>query len=190
MRRLYREGLRGPQARWSQTGLGYLPPLSARSRPTPVTGFCLGCFQRRRFRILAVVDDFTRECLALVADTSCQAHGWCAGGTAWQTHTIVRDNGTAICVAILNGCRYRQLALHVPGKRMQNAFVESFNGRLRDECLNETFMPALRKGCAGCMEARLQHRAPALCIGRLDTSSCVTIRDAPGSCCYQRSQRA
>ena len=61
----------------------------------------------RRFRIFAVVDDFTRECLVLVADTS------------------------------LPGLRV------VPGKPTQNAFIESFNGRLRDELLNETLFTSL-----------------------------------------------
>ncbi|MBB3358905.1 putative transposase [Novosphingobium sp. BK486] len=70
----------------------------------------------RRFRILCVVDDYTRECLALVADTS------------------LSDARVARELTGLLGMR---------GKPMHNGFVESFNGRLRDECLNETLFTSL-----------------------------------------------
>jgi putative transposase len=99
----------------------------------------------RRFRILAVVDDFTRECLTLVADTSLPAprvvreldriveiRGW--------PRMIVSDNGTEFTSnAILTWQQEHDVEWHyiAPGKPMQNGFVESFNGRLRDECLNE-----------------------------------------------------
>jgi putative transposase len=53
----------------------------------------------------------------------------------------VSDNGTELTsTAILRWCQERGIAWHyiAPGKPQQNAFAESFNGRLRDECLNET----------------------------------------------------
>ena len=106
----------------------------------------------RRFRILCVVDDHTRECLALVADTSLSgarvareldaiaaARGYPA--------SVVSDNGTELTsVAILGWRQARGVEWHyiAPGKPQQNAFVESFNGRLRDECLNETVFVSLR----------------------------------------------
>jgi len=99
----------------------------------------------RRFRILTLVDDFTRECLGLVVDTSltglrvgreldriAEARGYPA--------MMVSDNGTELTSnAILSWQEERGVAWHyiAPGKPMQNGFVESFNGRLRDECLNE-----------------------------------------------------
>ena len=100
----------------------------------------------RRFRIFAVFDDFTRECLALVADTSL------SGGrvareldavmkTRGRPVTIVSDNGTELTsMAILRWQAETGVAWHYiqPGKPQQNGFVESFNGRLRDELLNET----------------------------------------------------
>src|SRR5947209_17152658 len=105
----------------------------------------------RRFRILAIVDDFTRECLALIADTSLPGlrvvreldfliavRGYPA--------MCVSDNGTELTsMAILRWSQERQVEWHyiAPGKPQQNAFIESFIGRLRDELLNETLFTSL-----------------------------------------------
>jgi putative transposase len=99
----------------------------------------------RRFRILCVVDDYTRECLALVADTSLSGARVAREltglmGNRGKPHTVVSDNGTELTSsAILRWSQERRVEWHyiAPGKPMQNGFVESFNGRLRDECLNE-----------------------------------------------------
>jgi putative transposase len=99
----------------------------------------------RRFRILAVVDDFTRECLGLVADTSLTGPRVVREldrivEIRGRPHMIVSDNGTELTSnAILAWQQDHDIEWHyiAPGKPMQNAFVESFNGRLRDECLNE-----------------------------------------------------
>jgi len=59
---------------------------------------------------------------------------------------VVSDNGTELTsTAILRWSQKTAVAWHyiVPGKPQQNAFVESFNGRLRDECLNETLFTSL-----------------------------------------------
>jgi putative transposase len=98
----------------------------------------------RRFRILCIVDDFSRECLATVVDTSLSGVRVVREldrlilERATPT-TIVSDNGTELTSAVVLqwvpgrvNWRYIQ-----PGKPVQNAFVESFNSRLRDECLNE-----------------------------------------------------
>jgi putative transposase len=99
----------------------------------------------RRFRILTVVDDFTRECLRLVVDTSltglrvARELDQIAESRGYPC-MIVSDNGTELTSnAILAWQQDRQVEWHyiAPGKPMQNGFVESFNGRLRDECLNE-----------------------------------------------------
>ena len=98
----------------------------------------------RRFRILCVVDDFSRECLATVVDTS-------LGGvrvvreldrlTAERAlpRMVVSDNGTELTSCAVLRWATGRLEWHYiePGKPVQNAFVESFNSRLRDECLNE-----------------------------------------------------
>jgi len=105
----------------------------------------------RRFRMLAVVDDFTRECLALVADTSLS--GVRVGreldsiiARRGRPQTIVSDNGTELTsMAILRWSQDTSVEWHyiAPGKPTQNAFIESFNGRLRDELLNETLFRSL-----------------------------------------------
>jgi putative transposase len=99
----------------------------------------------RRFRILTVVDDFTRECLTLVADTSLTAPRVVREldrivESRGCPRMIVSDNGTEFTSnAILAWQQEHDVEWHyiAPGKPMQNGFVESFNGRLRDECLNE-----------------------------------------------------
>ena len=105
----------------------------------------------RRFRILAIVDDFTRECLALVADTSLPGLRVVRELDALvsaraRPAMIVSDNGTELTsMAMLRWSQDRQVEWHyiAPGKPQQNAFVESFNGRLRDELLNETLFNSL-----------------------------------------------
>jgi putative transposase len=105
----------------------------------------------RRFRILAVVDDFTRECLCLVADTSLSGLRVARELDAiilkrGRPVLCVSDNGTELTsMAILRWCQETTLEWHyiAPGKPTQNAFIESFNGRLRDELLNETLFVSL-----------------------------------------------
>lgn len=100
----------------------------------------------RRFRILNVIDDVTKRCLASVPDTSIsgvrvareltrliERHG--------KPKMIVSDNGTEFTSnAVLTWSGDAHVAWHfiAPGKPMQNGFIESFNGRMRDELLNET----------------------------------------------------
>ena len=99
----------------------------------------------RRIRTLNIVDDFTRECLAIEVDTSLSG-GRVArvldaiGSVRGFPQTIVMDNGTELTsLAMACWARDRKVRLHFiqPGKPTQNAFIESFNGRFRDECLNE-----------------------------------------------------
>jgi putative transposase len=107
----------------------------------------------RRFRILTVVDDFTRACLAIEVDTSL------GGRRAVQVlqrliesrgapTMLVTDNGPEFISRVLDAWAYgHSIELHFiePGKPNQNAYVESFNGRLRDECLNEHWFFSLNQ---------------------------------------------
>ena len=105
----------------------------------------------RRFRVLAVVDDRTRECLALVADTllpGSRVARELDGPVAVRGAPLVvaSDNRTEpASTATLRRCQERGVGWQytAPGKPQQNAFVESFLGRLRDECLNETLFRGL-----------------------------------------------
>ena len=97
------------------------------------------------FRVHAVADDFSRECLALVPDPSLS--GNCLTrelDVIIQLHripkTIVSDNGTEMArSAVLKWCQKTTVGWHytAPGKPMQNGLVESFNGSFKDECVNE-----------------------------------------------------
>jgi len=119
----------------------------------------------RRFRVLAVVDDFTREALCLVVDTS-------IGGARvvreleaviarrGRPAMIVSDNGTELTSrAVLDWTNRSGVEWHyiAPGKPTQNAFVESFNGRFRDECLNEEVFTSLAEARAVIERWRLDY---------------------------------
>jgi putative transposase len=105
----------------------------------------------RRFRILAIVDDCTRECLALAADTSLSGVRVARELDRLildrgKPKMIVSDNGSELTSnAILAWAGKTKVEWHyiAPGKPMQNGFIESFNGRLRDEFLNETLFSTL-----------------------------------------------
>ena len=99
----------------------------------------------RRIRTLNIVDDFTRECLAIEVDTSLSGVRVARvldaiASVRGYPQTIVMDNGTELTgIAMACWARDRKVRLHfiAPGKPTQNAYIESFNGRFRDECLNE-----------------------------------------------------
>ena len=101
----------------------------------------------RRFRILTVVDDCTRECLALVADTSLSGIRVARELNRLMVERgkrkmVVSDNGSELTSnAILTWADHSCVEWHyiAPGKPMQNAFIDSFNGRL----LNETLFTSL-----------------------------------------------
>ena len=105
----------------------------------------------RRFRALNVVDDVTRECLAAVPDTSISGRRVVRELTdliavRGKPGMIVSDNGTELTSnAVLKWCGEARVEWHYtsPGKPTENAFVESFNGRMRDELLNETLFANL-----------------------------------------------
>ncbi|MGV4794766.1 IS3 family transposase [Rhizobium sp. F40D2] len=100
----------------------------------------------RRFRMLNIVDDVTRECLAAIPDTSISGRRVARELTTLierrgKPGMIVSDNGTEFTSnAILAWSKDHKVEWHyiAPGKPMQNGYVESFNGRMRDELLNES----------------------------------------------------
>ncbi|WP_434734537.1 IS3 family transposase (plasmid) [Rhizobium sp. YTUHZ044] len=98
----------------------------------------------RRFRVLNIVDDVTRECLAAIPDTSISGRRVARELTALierrgKPGMIVSDNGTELTSnAILAKDHKVEWHYIAPGKPMQNGYVESFNGRMRDELLNES----------------------------------------------------
>jgi putative transposase len=155
LRRLYREERlqvrrRGGRKRALGTRAPMIMPQGANQRWS--LDFLSDAFaDGRRFRILAIVDDFTRECLALVPDTSLPGLRVVRELDALITArgrpaTCVSDNGTELTgMAVLRWSQQTRVEWHyiAPGKPQQNAFIESFNGRLRDELLNETLFTSL-----------------------------------------------
>ena len=105
----------------------------------------------RRFRALTIVDDHSRESVAIEADFSltgervarvlerlAQARG--------LPNIITVDNGPEFAGKALDAWAYQHhIKLHFirPGKPVENAFIESFNGKFRDECLNENLFTNL-----------------------------------------------
>lgn len=155
LRRLYaEEGLAVKRRKGRKRATGTRAPLQVPTRPNErwSLDFVSDVFGNgRRFRILAVIDDCSRDCLALVPDTSLSGIRVARElGTLIRLYgkpnTIVSDNGTELTsCAILEWQNETGIAWHyiAPGKPTQNAFVESFNGRLRDECLNEEVFESL-----------------------------------------------
>lgn len=99
----------------------------------------------RVFRTLNVVDDATRECLAIEVDTSLSGERTArvldrvAGRRGAYPSRLTLDNGPECTSKALDQWAYLrgvELCFIRPGKPIENCFVESFNGRLRDECLN------------------------------------------------------
>ena len=143
----------------------------------------------RRFRILCVVDDFSRECLACVVDTSLSGVRVVRElerltGERATPQVIVSDNGSELTsVAILRWVPGR-VAWHYiePGKPVQNAFIESFNSRLRDECLNEHLFDSLAEARQIIEAWRLDynHARPHSSLGTLTPSEFAELQgDGP-----------
>ena len=154
--RLYREeglALRRKRRRKGAAGARVIipPPVRPNQRwsmdfvsDSTVTG--------RRFRALTIVDDYSRECPAIEVDTS-------LGGarvvgvlerlaeTRELPEVITVDNGPEFAGRTMDEWAYRKgirLNFIHPGKPVENALVESFNGRLRDECLNTNWFMSVR----------------------------------------------
>jgi len=105
----------------------------------------------RRFRIFNIVDDYSRECIGQVVDTSISGNRVSRLlsdllKTRGKPKSIVCDNGTEFTSkAMFFWARDNQVKLNFiqPGKPTQNAFVESFNGKFRDSCLNQHWFRSL-----------------------------------------------
>ncbi|MCP3413598.1 IS3 family transposase [Bradyrhizobium brasilense] len=148
--RIYREeGLTVRKRRARRKAMGCRAPIPVEAKPNArwSLDFVHDQFANgRRFRILNVVDDVTKECLGAIPDTSISGRRVARELTTvvarrGKPSLIVSDNGTELtCNAMLAWCKETGIDWHfiAPGKPMQNGFVESFNGWMRDELLNET----------------------------------------------------
>jgi putative transposase len=147
--RLYREaGLAVRRRKRKRIGLVERRPL-----PKPAAAnlswsmdFVADCLASgRKLRCLTIVDDFSRECLAIEVDTSITGRRVAAvlerlADLRGLPRSITVDHGPEFEGQVLDAWAYTknvQLAFIRPGKPVENAYIESFNGKFRDECLNE-----------------------------------------------------
>ena len=99
----------------------------------------------RRVRCLNIVDDYTKECLAIEVDTSHPGKRVMAvlerlAESRGLPVSITVDNGPEFAGKTMDAWAYEtgvKLSFIRPGKPIENAYIESFNGKFRDECLNE-----------------------------------------------------
>jgi putative transposase len=129
-------------------------PLAVPSRPNErwSMDFMQDCLAGgRRFRVLTIVDDFTRECPAVEVDTSIPGARVVRvlerlAFTRGLPKVIVSDNGSEFTGKVLDAWANRRgVKLHFidPGRPMQNGFIESFNGKFRDELLDQNWFTDL-----------------------------------------------
>ena len=123
-----------------------IPPLPERRNQRWSMDFVQdGLADGRRIRVLTLVDNYSRECLALEVGTSLPGARVVrvleqVSSIRGTPKTIVVDNGPEFAGKALDAWAYENgVGLHfiAPGKPVQNAYIESFNGKFRDECLNE-----------------------------------------------------
>ncbi len=148
--RLYREeGLGVRRRKGRKRAIGVRAPIAVEARPNARWSLDFVHDQMangRRFRVLNVTDDITHECLGAIPDTSISGKRVARELTAiierrGKPGMIVSDNGTELTShAIFAWAKDHKIDWHyiAPGKPMQNGYVESFNGKMRDELLNET----------------------------------------------------
>ena len=153
--RLYREeglAMRIRQRRRIRWSGAAVKPAATRANERWSMDFVSDCVSTGRvIRMLTMVDDCTRECPAIEVDTS-------LGGLRVRRvlDRVASERGLPEAIVLDNGPEFRGRALAAwsqergvrlefiqPGKPVQNAYIESFNGRLRDECLNANWFTSL-----------------------------------------------
>ncbi len=152
----------------------------------------------RWFRILTVVDQFTRECVCLRADQSLSGDKVAQAlepvvAQRGAPRAITVDKGSEFASRVMDAWSYRhgiQLDFIRPGKPVENGFIESFNGRLRDECLHvevfftlEDVREKLWRWQQDYNRVRphraLEDRAPAAFVAEWVAATTPTDQDAP-----------
>jgi putative transposase len=153
--RLYREeglAMRIRQRRRIRWSGAVVKPAASQPNQRWSMDFVTDCVSSGKvIRMLTIVDDCTRECPAIEVDTS-------LGGLRVRRvlDRVASERGLPEAIVLDNGPEFRGRALAAwseergvrlefiqPGKPVQNAYVESFNGRLRDECLNANWFTSL-----------------------------------------------
>ncbi len=149
-----------------------------------------GLIGGRRLRCLPIVDDCTRECLVIEVDTSItgvRVQGVLErlADTRGLPKSITVDNGPEFDGQVLDQWAYRrsvQLSFIRPGKPNENAYIESFNGKFRDECLNEHWFISLAHARSVIEAWRIEYNTerPHSSLGNLTPQEFATSRLTKG----------
>src|SRR3989454_5787076 len=192
--RLYREaGLAVRRRKRKRIGLFERKPLpkpTAANVSWSMDFVADGLIGGRRLRCLTIVDDCTRECLAIEVDTSItglRVQGVLErlGDTRDLPRSITVDNGPEFDGQVLDKWAYRrsvQLSFIRPGKPNENAYIESFNGKFRDECLNEHWFISLAHARSIIEAWRIEYNTerPHSSLGNLTPQEFATSRLTQG----------
>ena len=147
--RIYREErLQVPRRRRRRRAKGRVEKINVPEKPRQRWSMDFvhdGTARGQRLRMLNIVDDFTRECVAIEVDTSISGERVTRVldkviEQFGKPMSLLMDNGPEFTCKALDKWAYKQkisLRFIEPGKPMQNGYIESFNGKFRDECLNE-----------------------------------------------------
>jgi len=164
----------GPKQRWS---------MDFMSDSLGTTG--------RRFRVLTVVDDFTRKCVLLHADFSIPGQNVTRAldQLKQQPKIFNIDNGSEFTSKAMDQWAFDKgikLDFIRPGKPNENAFIESFNEKLRNECLNENWFVSLEEVRRTIEEWRIDYNEnrPHSSLGELtpkEFADQTTRKDSPSS---------
>lgn len=147
--RIYQEeGLQVKRRKGRKAHTGEREPLEKPTGPNQVWAMDFvsdALATKRKIKMLTVIDCFNRECVRIEVDTS--INGVRVARVMEELRElrgvpkkIITDNGPEFAGKVLDAWAYaRDVKLHFiqPGKPSQNGYIESFNGKLRDECLNE-----------------------------------------------------
>ncbi|MEM6550450.1 MAG: IS3 family transposase [Pseudomonadota bacterium] len=192
--RLYREErLTVRRRRGRKKATGTRAPILVEARPNALWSVDFVHDQLvsgRRLRILNVIDDVTKECLAAIVDTSISGRRVARELQAivarrGKPQLIVSDHGTEFTSnAMLAWTQSASVAWHfiAPGKPQQNGICEAFNARIRDELLDETLffsLDAARQHLARWV-ADYNHRRPYSALGYQTPAACAARLTATG----------
>ncbi|QGC61451.1 transposase family protein [Bordetella holmesii] len=144
----------------------------------------------RRFRCLTIVDYYTRECLAIEVDTSLPGLRVAMvlqrlAEMRGLPRSITVDNGPEFAGRALDAWAYQagvKLSFIRPGKPVENAYIESFNGKFRDECLNEHWFLSLRQAKSLIENWRVEYNTdrPHSALGYLTPAQFVQAHQKEG----------
>ena len=148
-------------------------------------------YNGRKIRLLTIIDTYTKESLRIEVDTSIGGQRVAAVLTQLSAfrglpESIVVDNGPEFISNAMDSWAYvRGIRLHFirPGKPVDNAFMESFNGRLRDECLNENWFMSLDHARAVIENWRIDYNQerPHSSLGDMTPYEFMRLEEAKGA---------